>query len=204
VEHERRILWEHFTEMVCPVLGSEQDLHQKRLRPDSRFDSCNGGEARQNRSQLGCEPIASTHEKASEMDHGVLTAIRSGLFVIEEQIRDILLELKSEGQQDWLLRDRQRDVKEIQIVRLRAESERILEEIRQLQNHFSLERHPESVRWLLITSLSEVWSTLNDLMPEKLKGYGSMTSEESNLLENHVAKMIAVTDDMKKSLSDFI
>lgn len=137
------------------------------------------------------------------MEQGVLTAIKSGLFVIETCLRDILRETKAESESGkWLLKARSSDLDENAGNRLAVNAQEMLAEIQELQRIFEIEKNTESPRWRVVNDLNEIWSMLSELSEERLRGYGQIQPEESRLLARHVERMDAIRKEMEQVASE--
>ena len=157
-----------------------------------------------NRSQRSCEPIASTLIQASgqQMEESVLRGIKSGLFVIERCLRDILQETRTSPEsKNWLLKVRHSDIDDDVANRLIIMVEGMLREIQELQKAFNIEKNPESVRWHVINSLNEISTILSDLTPDRLLGFGQMQAEVSQVLTTHVDRMHTIAENMQRMLT---
>ncbi|MGA3405238.1 MAG: hypothetical protein ABSD49_05880 [Candidatus Bathyarchaeia archaeon] len=136
------------------------------------------------------------------MENTVLIAIKGGLSVIEKCLRDILEETKTNSQsRNWLLKERHSDISPYVATQLTSKAEEMLNEINELQKVFNVGKDTESVRWRIISDLTQVWTILSDLSPDGLRGYGALQPEESKLLTMHVDKMNAIRNDMERLLS---
>jgi len=136
------------------------------------------------------------------MEQSVLIAIKSGLFVIEKCLRDILEDTKTDLEaKNWLLKVRHSDISKEVASQLTVKAEEMLVEIQELQRIFEIGKDDESIRWHVISYLSQIWMILSDLSPDRLQGYGQMRPEEGKLLTIRVDKMNAIRKDMEKLLS---
>ena len=136
------------------------------------------------------------------MDQDVMRSIYSGLFVIERHIREVLREINGAPEAGWLFRAQIRDVSEKDVKSLVAISEKILDELHQLQETFEMPRETRSTRWHIINSLNQVWNYLIDLTPERLQRYGKLSVEENKMLAAHIDRMLTLTREMQHYLSD--
>lgn len=135
------------------------------------------------------------------MEQSVLIAIKSGLFVIEKCLRDILQNTKTGSEsRNWVLRSRHSDISEGVASQLTVKAEEMLVEIQELQRIFEIAKDDESVRWHVISYLNQIWTILSDLSPDRLQGYGQMQSEEGKMLTIHVDRMNEIRKDMEKLL----
>jgi hypothetical protein len=136
------------------------------------------------------------------MEQSVLIAIRSGLFMIEKCLRDILQDTKTDSEsKNWLLKARHSDISGHAANQLTVKAEEMLKEIQELQRMFEMEKHDESTRWHIISDLSQIWTILSDLSPDRLRGYGQMQPQEGKLLTIHVDRMNAIRKEMERMLS---
>jgi len=136
------------------------------------------------------------------MEQSVLIAIKSALSVIEKCLRDILQEIKTDSKsRSWLFKVRRSDISEEAASQLTVKAEEMLREIQELQRKFRIGKDDESIRWHVISDLSQIWTILSDLTPDGLQGYGQMPSEEGKLLTIHVDKMTTIRKDMERLLS---
>jgi hypothetical protein len=102
---------------------------------------------------------------------------------------------------NWLLKERHSDLSPYVAAQLTNKAEEMLNEINELQKVFNVGKDTESVRWRIISDLTQVWTMLSDLSPDGLRGYGGLQPEESKLLAMHVDKMNAIRIDMERPLS---
>lgn len=136
------------------------------------------------------------------MEQSVLIAIKSGLFLIEKYLRDILQDTKTDSNsKNWLLKVRHSDLGGQAANKLTVKAEEMLKEIQELQRLFVIETDHESIRWCVTNDLNQIWSTLSELSPDRLRGYGQMHPEESKLLAKHVDRMNALRKEMEQILS---
>jgi hypothetical protein len=71
------------------------------------------------------------------MEQNVLIAIKSGLFVIEKCLRDILQDTKIDSEsKNWLLKVQRSDINQDEASQLTVKAEAVLREIRELQKMF--------------------------------------------------------------------
>ena len=133
------------------------------------------------------------------MEQNVLIAIKSGLFVIEKGLRDILHDANT-GSKSRLLRSQHSDISEDVASPLTIKAEEMLVEIQELQRIFEIAKDDESVRWHVISYLNQIWTILSDLSPDRLQGYGQMEPEEGKLLTIHVDRMNEIRKDVENLL----
>ena len=136
------------------------------------------------------------------MDENVRRAVNSGLLIVERNIRNLIKELEHNQNSNWILQKSVNDIPEESIRKLIEKSELMLTGIRRLEQTYNLEQNVVSTRWRLMNSLAEIWSVLNELTPERLSGYGSITAGENDTLTMRINEILALCNDMRTILAD--
>lgn len=136
------------------------------------------------------------------MDENVRRAVNSGLLIVERNIRNLIKELEHNQNSNWILQKSVNDIPEESIRKLIEKSELMLTGIRRLEQTYNLEQNIVSTRWRLMNSLAEIWSVLNELTPERLTGYGSITAGENDTLTMRINEILALCNDMRTILAD--
>jgi len=78
--------------------------------------------------------------------------------------------------------------------------ESMLDEIGQIKKLFNLEPAEKSLRWEVISTLSEVWTILEDL-PEKISGaYGQMSDDAQNALRPRITRLLNMLNELDREL----
>jgi len=135
------------------------------------------------------------------MDQNVQRAINSGLSIVERNLRNLIKQLEENSGSDWILRKSVNDIGEEDGRQLIEKSHLMLNYIRELEKIYNLEQNLESRRWRLLTDLSEIWTVLNELAPEQLRGYGTMTHGDDKLLTDRINKILTLCNEMRNILS---
>jgi len=136
------------------------------------------------------------------LDENVRRAVNSGLLIVERNIRNLIKELEHNQNSNWILQKSVNDIPEESIRKLIEKSELMLTGIRRLEQTYNLEQNIVSTRWRLMNSLAEIWSVLNELTPERLTGYGSITAGENDTLTMRINEILALCNDMRTILAD--
>jgi len=136
------------------------------------------------------------------VDENVRRAVNSGLLIVERNIRNLIKELEHNQNSNWILQKSVNDIPEESIRKLIEKSELMLTGIRRLEQTYNLEQNVVSTRWRLMNSLAEIWSVLNELTPERLSGYGSITADEKDTLTMRINEILALCNDMRTILAD--
>ncbi|MGO9644152.1 MAG: hypothetical protein ACLPY5_05335 [Candidatus Bathyarchaeia archaeon] len=139
--------------------------------------------------------------KDAAMDQNVHRAINSGLSIVERNLRNLIKQLEENSGSDWILRKSVNDIGEENGRRLIEKSCLMLNYIRELEKKYNFEQNLESRRWRLLTDLSEIWTVLNELTPEQLRGYGTMTRGDDKLLTDRINKILTLCNEMRNILS---
>jgi hypothetical protein len=70
------------------------------------------------------------------------------------------------------------------------------DEVRSEQQLFGLKRQPGSLSRYTNATLTEIWSTINDLRPNNFENYGPLTEEDKVRLDLLVSRLMADIDRM--------
>jgi len=136
------------------------------------------------------------------VEQSVLIAIKSGLSLIETCLRDILRQTTADSDSgNWLFKVRSSDLDDQTASELASNAQKMLVEVRELQQKFDIGTNTESARWRIVNDLNQIWSTLSELSEDRLRGYGQMRPEESRLLATCVERMETVRKNMDRIVS---
>lgn len=72
----------------------------------------------------------------------------------------------------------------------------MLREIGQIKEEFGLEHKEESLKRKIDTNLDEIWTTLLDTRPEKMRGRGIMSKPDEESVSSHVSKLLRMTEHL--------
>jgi hypothetical protein len=72
----------------------------------------------------------------------------------------------------------------------------MLHEIRQIEEEFGLEHEEESLKRKIDTNLDEIWTTLLDTRPEKMRGRGKMASHDEESVSSYVLKLLRMIEHL--------
>jgi septation ring formation regulator EzrA len=71
----------------------------------------------------------------------------------------------------------------------------MLDEIAKLNEKFSLASEDVVVRRNILGHLTEIWTTLDELRPEKIeKGHGKISEPDKAILHSHLTKLLLLTN----------
>jgi|SRR5208282_3351413 len=137
----------------------------------------------------------------AKIDDVPYQVVDSGLSIVERNLRNLIKQLEENSGSDWILRKSVNDIGEENGRRLIEKSCLMLNYIRELDKKYNFEQNLESRRWRLLTDLSEIWTVLNELTPEQLRGYGTMTRGDDKLLTDRINKILTLCNEMRNILS---
>lgn len=128
--------------------------------------------------------------------------LASGLLVIERRLHQIGQDLRQVGEEsDSILESTINDIDPKMRKRVIAVVQSMLDEINQIKELFNLEPAKKSLRWEITTMLSEIWTILEDLRPEKISGaYGHMSDGAQHALRPRITRLLDMLDELDREL----
>ena len=70
----------------------------------------------------------------------------------------------------------------------------MLDEIRHMKENFALESEEKSIRMNILGHLHAIWTTLEDSRPEKMSGYGTMSTLDKELLSPYILNLLTMIE----------
>jgi hypothetical protein len=130
------------------------------------------------------------------MNDNYLRILRVRLLLIEKCLRDIIDKLEYDRRNSiFIMYSFKNTIDYDRRTRLLGIINSMLYEINQMKKNFALESEELSVTRSIIGNLDEVWTTLEDTMPEKLsKGYGIMSKADEELLRHGILKLLPMVN----------
>jgi uncharacterized protein YukE len=128
--------------------------------------------------------------------------LTSDLLIIEEQLHQMSQELQQTGEEpDAVLQSTINDIDPETRTKMLDIAKSMLDEIRQIEELFNLEVTHKSLRWHIITQLSEIWNTLDALKPEKVgRAFGQMPDDVQDAWRPHISRLSNMLDDLYQEL----
>ncbi|MGA2239267.1 MAG: hypothetical protein ABSG74_08655 [Candidatus Bathyarchaeia archaeon] len=128
--------------------------------------------------------------------------LTSDFLIIEERLHQISQELQQTGEEsDSVLQSTINDIDPETRTKMLDIAKSMLDEIRQIKELFSLEVAHKSLRWHVITLLSEIWNTLDALKPEKVgRAFGQMPDDGQDAWKPHISRLSNMLDDLYQEL----
>ena len=136
------------------------------------------------------------------MDENHKRVLGSSLLVIERRLRQIGQDLQQSGEEaDSVLQSTINDVDPETRRRIIDVVTSMLDEINQIKELFNLEVVHQSLRWHIIATLSEIWSILDDLKPDKVgRAFGQMSDDVQDAWRPHISRLSDMVDDLYQEL----
>ena len=131
--------------------------------------------------------------------------LNSSLSIIERNLRSIKndLELDSTSEQEAILYKRDYDIDDRAKPAMLKVIASMLSEIKDIKNEFELETETEQVSKRSAALMSEMWVILEDLKPNKLKAYGSVSDREKKLIEPHITRMLKELEEIENAFKKY-
>ncbi len=67
-------------------------------------------------------------------------------------------------------------------------------------NKHGLERRSKDLRQMLVAELSQIWTTLENCRPRRMKGMGEMAATAAEPIERDLERMLHLLDEIRKAL----
>ena len=133
------------------------------------------------------------------MEETVTRAVKSGLYIVEKNLNMIMQTFVRPNERSTMRLTRN-DIHPAVKSRMSKLIDSMFSEIALLKEAFNLETEQESASWRVHSFISEVWTVLEDCMPEKLTGYGEMTEADIDILNQHVGALLEMNDQLLEEL----
>jgi uncharacterized protein YukE len=136
------------------------------------------------------------------MDENHKRVLGSSLLTIERRLRQIGRDLQQTGEEaDSVLQSTINDIDQETRTKMLDIAKSMLDEIKQIKELFSLEVAHKSLRWHIIATLSEIWSILDDLKPDKVgRAFGQMSDDVQDAWRPHISRLSDMVDDLYQEL----
>ncbi len=133
----------------------------------------------------------------NKMDENHKRVLSNSLLIIEEDLRNISSELQQAGEtRDTIFYSKVNDIDQMTATRILNGTQSMLQEIKRIKEETKLETREESIRKEVYSSITEMWTLLEDIRPERLGAYGSLSKRDKELLRPHVQELLRMIDDM--------
>ena len=136
------------------------------------------------------------------MEENHKRVLGSSLSIIERRLRQIAQDLQQTGEEtDAVLQSTINDIDPETRRRIIDVVTSMLDEINQIKELFNLEATHKSLRWHIITQLSEIWNTLDALKPEKVgRAFGQMSDDVQDAWRPHISRLSNMLDELYQEL----
>ncbi len=135
--------------------------------------------------------------KMIALDENHKRVLSNSLLIIEEDLRKIFSELQQDGgTRDTIFYSKVNDIDQMTATRILGGAQSMLKEIGRIKEETKLETREESIRKEVYNLIIEIWTLLEDLRPEKLDAYGTLSKRDKELLRPHIQELLRMIDDM--------
>jgi hypothetical protein len=133
------------------------------------------------------------------MEETVATAVKSGLYIVEKNL-NMIMRMFVRPNERSIMRSTRNDIDPAVKSRMLIIIDSMFSEIAFLKKTFNLETVQESASWMIHSFISEVWTVLEDCMPEKLTAYGKVTEADIDTLNQHIRALLEMNDQLLEEL----
>ena len=84
---------------------------------------------------------------------------------------------------------------------IRARLQQLQSLIASLVEKYDLQPSRKNLRRILASNVSQIWVTLEDCRPARIRGYGPMSASSARSLESDLHEMLRVADELRALLS---
>ncbi|KUO40007.1 MAG: hypothetical protein APZ16_06955 [Candidatus Hadarchaeum yellowstonense] len=134
------------------------------------------------------------------INEGIKRRLRVSLFIIEKDLRQIKDALKGGHPEEAIFYRYVDNVNPASKPRIMAVIADMLNEIKEMREIFELETEEIELRAKILAALNEIWVILEELRPEKLKGYGRLPGSDKALIEPHVMSLLNKLEELHRLL----
>jgi len=125
-------------------------------------------------------------------------ALQNNFEYIEKEVEEIKLMLEDE-KHDFIMYRIKQDVDEKRKQKIYSVLKVILNKINEMKHLLKLETQTEYTNRNVRSLLNDIWITLEESMPEGLKGYGSLSDNDKEFLIHHLS---SIKEEIRK-ISDW-
>jgi len=115
-------------------------------------------------------------------------ALQNNFEYIEKEVEEIKLMLEDE-KHDFIMYRIKQDVDEKRKQKIYSVLKVILNKINEMKHLLKLETQTEYTNRNVRSLLNDIWITLEQSMPEGLKGYGSLSNADKEFLIHHLSSI---------------
>lgn len=131
------------------------------------------------------------------MNNNTKLFLGNDLRFVETRLRTIKDILEStDGDMNFLLYSVKNNLEPLIKAKILQNINDMLHEIRQIEEEFGLEHEEESLKRKIDTNLDEIWTTLLDTRPEKMRGRGKMASHDEESVSSYVLKLLRMIEHL--------
>ena len=124
-----------------------------------------------------------------------------GLLVAETHLQAILTELKSETG-NFILYSKVDDIDTEAKMRIRTHANNMFKQIKYIKETYELKTNEKrSLRRTVLGHLLEIWDTIEELGPKRMRSYGSMSQADEDALTAIIEKLLLQHEKLLKEVS---
>jgi hypothetical protein len=130
-----------------------------------------------------------------KLDYGVKLFLANDMRFIERRLRRIIdaLELNT-NDQSFLLYLIKSDIGVETKQRVLDTTKAMLNEIQQIKDEFGLQKDVEGLNRRVDVLLDEIWTTIADTRPEKMRGHGKMSKLDEESIRSYILKLLTMAE----------
>jgi hypothetical protein len=132
-----------------------------------------------------------------QVDENLTRALQSGLYVVERNLNSVRGALQHTNE-DSVLYSTMDDVGSESKSSVLQTIASMLDEIRVVKGLFALRTQEETVRRRAFSYLQVNWEVLHECKSKRLEEYGNLETQERELLDHHIDKLLAMNDELQR------
>ena len=133
------------------------------------------------------------------MDDNLTRALRSGLYVIEKNLRAIT-QLLDQPRMQGIMYSLGDDLDASSATDACAAIQKMMRELELLKKTFSLPVEAQSSRSRIYTCLGEIWVTLYECKSDRIQGHGPLTDSDKAVLDQHIDSLLTLLERLEHTL----
>ena len=131
------------------------------------------------------------------MDYGTKLFLGNDLRFVETRLRTIIDIVQSNNNNPtFLLYSIRNNIDSKTRDKIIQTIELMLSEIREIREEFGLEQGVESLKRKIDVNLDEIWTTLLDTRPEKMRGRDKMSQPDEDSVRSYVLKLLNMVEHL--------
>jgi hypothetical protein len=133
------------------------------------------------------------------MDDNLSRALRSGLYVVEKNLRAIT-QLLDQPQMQGITYSLGDNLDVSSGADARVVIQKMMRELELLKKTFSLPVEAQSSRSRVYTCLGEIWVTLCECKSDRIQGHGPLVDSDKAFLDQHIDSLLTLLERLEQAL----